>query len=54
MEDVSTTKGVVHGEQKEGEQINTRTKLDIFQRNGLIRIGIALCLPIHFEILNDQ
>jgi hypothetical protein len=47
--DVSTTKGNEDGEQGEIEQINTHTKLDILQRNRLVRIWMAMYLSIYFD-----
>jgi hypothetical protein len=47
--DVSTTKGTEDGEQGEIEQINTHTKLDILQRNRLVRIWMAMYLSIYFD-----
>ena len=48
IKNISTTKG--NGdEQEEIKLITTHTKLDSLQRNRLIRIWIALYLPIHFE-----
>ena len=47
--DVSTTKRNVDSEQEEIEQINTHTKHDVFQRNRLITIRIALYLSIYLD-----
>ena len=46
---VSTTKRNGDSEQKEIEQRNRHTKIDILQRNKIIRIQIALYHSIYFE-----
>ena len=53
IEDVLTTEGNGDGEQKEIEQMNTPTKIDILQWNMLMRIWIAWCYPIDL-ILNNE
>ena len=45
---MSTTKGNEYGEQEEVEQRDTHTRLDVLQRNMLIRMWIAPYLSIYF------
>ena len=49
IRDVSTTKRNGYSEQEEIEHINAHTKFEILQRNGSIRIWIALSLSLYFE-----